>query len=200
MPEALAPVQSAFVVSFSLATFSPASAEDVAGVEPDLQRKWRRRGHLPASEGDGHARFNCFDLAHLLALRLLSERGSGPLLAREPATGCAAAIAFHALSWPNAWEGADLARVPGRTWGDKSQLLRAALFGAAGIEPVPARYFAWWTSGPFSFEASLDAAFNDGVSSDERFAGVVHTLDLEAVASSFVGRAGRPFVHVETVE
>ncbi|WAC24645.1 MerR family transcriptional regulator [Blastomonas sp. SL216] len=101
----------------TLTTFTPAEAEAITGVSTASQRDWRRRGFL--ASGDGHARFDAFDLARMLVIRLLSDRGIGPTqTAQAPslafgdiASICAVGALSNAFSWVDAWEG-DLDEIP----------------------------------------------------------------------------------------
>jgi hypothetical protein len=87
----------------SLLSFSAGEAVTIAGTGHALQRQWRHLGYLPLA-GAAHAQHDVFGLAELLALKMLSEK-VGPPAARPFAAGCAAAIAWHALGWVDAWEG-----------------------------------------------------------------------------------------------
>lgn len=104
-------------MTLTLTTFTPAEAEAITGVSTASQRDWRRRGFL--ASGDGHARFDAFDLARMLVIRLLSDRGIGPAqTAQAPslafgdiASICAVGALGNAFSWSDAWEG-DLEDIP----------------------------------------------------------------------------------------
>jgi hypothetical protein len=87
----------------TLAMFTPAEAERITGVNTASQRDWRRRGYLPANEG--HARFDVFQLARMLVLKVLSDRGIGPAASVEEADWCAAAIVWAAMGDREAWDG-----------------------------------------------------------------------------------------------
>lgn len=103
--------------NLTLTTFTPAEAEAITGVSTASQRDWRRHGYL--AKRDGHARFDAFDLARMLVIRLLSDRGIGPAqTAQTPylafgdiAAICAAGALGNAFSWRDAWEG-DLEEIP----------------------------------------------------------------------------------------
>lgn len=88
---------------YTMTTFTPAEAERVTGVSTALQRDWRRHGYLPA--GEGHARFNGFDLAEMWALKLLSDRGIGPQQGCDVADWLSGGIMMHALQHRHAYEG-----------------------------------------------------------------------------------------------
>lgn len=90
---------------YTLSTFTPGEAEAITGLTTTMQRDWRRpeRGYL--AKGDGHARFDCFDLAKMLTMKVLADRGVGPQQSKEVAEWCAAGICFHALAWKDSYEG-----------------------------------------------------------------------------------------------
>lgn len=72
------------LMSCELEKFSPAEAEQITGLSPAVQRVWRQRGIIPSSGGKV-ASFDVFDLARMLFLRLMSERGIGPAdITRDP--------------------------------------------------------------------------------------------------------------------
>ena len=87
----------------TLAQFTPAEAERITGVNTTLQRDWRRREFLPVN--DGHARFDAFQLARMLTLKVLADRGIGPSLATEEADWCAASIVWAATDSREVWDG-----------------------------------------------------------------------------------------------
>lgn len=104
-------------ITLTLTTFTPAEAEAITGVSTASQRDWRRRGFLASSAG--HARFDAFDLARMLVIRLLSDRGIGPGQTAEASYAhcgdiagvCSSGILLHAFRWIDAWEG-DMADLP----------------------------------------------------------------------------------------
>lgn len=87
----------------TLAQFTPAEAERITGVSTAQQRDWRRREFLPANEG--HARFDLFQLASMLVLKVLADRGIGPAAAREEADWCAASVVWAAMDSRETWDG-----------------------------------------------------------------------------------------------
>ncbi|WP_028711002.1 hypothetical protein [Paracoccus pantotrophus] len=97
------------MVQITLTQFTPAQAEKITGISVDQQRNLRRHGYLAQSEG--HARFDGFGLARLLAIRALSDRGIGPSLtakadeSQDIATLCATGILWALLDWVDAYEG-----------------------------------------------------------------------------------------------
>jgi hypothetical protein len=194
------------VATLTLTTFTPGEAEKITSVSTAQQRDWRRRGFVRSNEG--HARFDAYELAELWTLKLLSDRGIGPQLAKGVADWVAAGIVWHALKWVDAYEGdhqralewnkSFIERYDSFDWGDKALWLRGTIHRDRGFGgAVPAPYFIWLADGSHVFHMSVDAVFGDGTSSDPRFAGPVIVLDLSALGSTLLGRAKRPFVHVE---
>lgn len=88
---------------FTLTLFTPAEAERVTGLSVGMQRDWRNRGFLPKNEG--HARFDAFALARMMAMKMMSDRGVGPQKSREEAEWCALGIVAGALREISAYEG-----------------------------------------------------------------------------------------------
>ncbi|UVI39339.1 helix-turn-helix domain-containing protein [Qipengyuania spongiae] len=90
--------------NLTLTQFTPAEAENVTGVSTQTQRDWRRRGIL-AKRDEGHARYDLFDLAEMMAIKLLSDRGVPLIEAADVADWCGMGIGYRALEWHNAYEG-----------------------------------------------------------------------------------------------
>lgn len=216
------------MAQYTLTTFTPGEAETITGLATGMQRDWRKRGFLPANAG--HARFDIFSLAELLALKMLADRSVGPAASKDVMPWVTVGIAWHALLWIDAYEGdhercnearglppkrvdpatierfGAMAEAVGltreqmeahRSGFDGDWLARQVIRLKGYPRIIPAKFFIWWVDGSHSFAESLDAAFSNGVSSDERWSGAVIVLDLGGVASVLQTRAGRPFVHVE---
>ncbi|MFD1789678.1 MerR family transcriptional regulator [Sphingomonas floccifaciens] len=88
----------------TVSQFTPAEVEKITGVSTMTQRDWRRRGFLE-KRGEGHARYDLFDLGHLLALKLLSDRGVPLDAAADVANFCGMGIGYRVLQWVDAYEG-----------------------------------------------------------------------------------------------
>ena len=97
---------------FTLAAFTPAEAATITGVSTALQLDWRRHGYLPSN--DGHARYDAFDLARMLVMKLLADKGVGPKHTADNEDGttigdladwCAAGVVLRAMKWVEAWSG-----------------------------------------------------------------------------------------------
>lgn len=212
----------------TLALFSPAEAEKVTGVGTALQRDWRRRGYLPA--GDGHARFDIFDLSRMYVMKLLSDRGIGPALSHTAADWCAAVVTAGALSHIDAWEGEPekaltwhsafaspppvnpiLAKVLGEAgetipeygslWEKQFPYLIGQVWQQAGRPRVmPASVFIWWADGSHHFDLSFDNAIGNVSHLDPKVCGPIVIIDLNGLGFQIVSRSPRPFVHVEFIE
>jgi len=61
----------------ALGQFSPGEVAGITGLSADLQRVWRRRGHLPARTGS-HASFDARDVAALAVRHDLARMGFAP--------------------------------------------------------------------------------------------------------------------------
>lgn len=214
----------------TLTTFTPAEAEAITGISTALQRDWRRRGIFPKT--DGHARFDVFGLAKMLAMKMLSDRGVGPVHTADEAEWCAMGIVWHALAWIDAWEGEPekaltwfnaFAQPPavdpvilasiekanenghdmpvpevGSHWGSQSEFLRRKVLASADRPRiVPANIFIWWADGSHIFHNSVDVILSEMTSDDPRITGPVIFLDMRALASTLLDRAGRALAHVE---
>lgn len=219
---------------FTLAQFTPSEAERITGVNTALQRDWRRRGFLPIN--DGHARFDVFELARMMTLQVLADRGIGPSQTESVRDWCASAICFAAMRFVEAWDGEptkaltwielyasppppnpeltaviqqlinegntdyELPKV-GSHWGAQSKYLCQQLWKKLRFPAVaPASLFIWWADGTHTFTSSFDGKRDSSTSDDPRFAGPIIVIDLDALGSTLLDRAARPFAHVEFVE
>lgn len=88
---------------YTLTSFTPGEVEKITGLSTMMQRDWRRRGFLPTAAG--HARFDPFALAEIFVMKLLADRGVGPVHTKEVADICAIGILWHALRTVDAYEG-----------------------------------------------------------------------------------------------
>jgi hypothetical protein len=88
---------------YVLTSFTPGEVEKITGLSNVMQRDWRRRGFLPSSAG--HARFDPFALAEVFVMKLLADRGIGPVHSKEVADWCAIGVLWHALKAVDAYEG-----------------------------------------------------------------------------------------------
>lgn len=61
----------------ALGQFSPREVASMTGLSTELQRVWRRRGHLPARSGS-HARFDARDVAAIAVRHDLTRMGFAP--------------------------------------------------------------------------------------------------------------------------
>lgn len=88
---------------YILTLFSPSEAEAITGLTTTMQRDWRRRGLLPTN--DRHAKFDVFALAEMATLKMLSDRGIGPQIAKSAAFWCSIGIVWQALHFIDAYQG-----------------------------------------------------------------------------------------------
>lgn len=187
-----------------LTLFTPADAERIAGVSVDLQRDWRRRGYLEKQEG--HARFSVFDLAQMLVLKTLSERGIGPDRAKDVAETAATEVAIAALRWSDAWDAnVQLLRPESMNWGEFSDLLCSEatteqLFSRTMRPRLSVAHDAkliWWSDDSFRLTGSIDDALSSVSSSDPKVSGAIIIIDLAGLASRMIDAAQRPFAGAE---
>ena len=185
-----------------LLNFKPAEAETITGLTAVMQRDWRERGILPAKSG--HARYDVFELAEMLALKVLSDRGVGPMTAKLMSGRSARGIAFHILSSVEAYDGRPDALLhrsapslyPEPTWKEATGAVKAMLFASAGRpKDVPCRFCVLWANGNVDWVSSLDVAYGES-SSDPKYHGPAIVLDLQALADLMIERASRPFVRI----
>lgn len=63
--------------SIEPAVYTPGDLERVSGLSGEMQRVWRRRGHLPSPDS-GHARFTGFEVLEITIRTALSRAGIPP--------------------------------------------------------------------------------------------------------------------------
>lgn len=76
-------------------TYTPSEVAKITGVSTDNQRNLRRAGYLPKTIG--HARFNLQEIARLLVIGLMSEKGIGPKVSTAFAETAARGIFLKSL-------------------------------------------------------------------------------------------------------
>ena len=173
-------------------SFTPSEVETVTGLTTVMQRNWRRHGYLPSLEG--HARFDVFEVARLMTMRLLSERGIGPKESSKVSEICAIGIVYSALLDSKAY-GPEVIKSSLRAENSDLQTIsRRIVRDYTGIGIVPSQYFIWWADGAHHFDNSLDRAFPPFEFADSRIEGPVIVLDLKAMGRSLLQKAGKPLV------
>ncbi len=188
--------------------FTPAQAEKITGLSVASQRDFRRRGFMKATPGTGHSRFDVFDLAWMLFVRSMSDRGIGPSQSVEVAEWAVQRIVWSALSWINAFEGdheiaflEDVRDVPNDVlWGRIGDRLMRQFFRENNkVRVLPAPIFIWWADGAHDFHVSLDLAIDQLSGSDPKLLGPIVVMCLESVGNDLLDRAACAFVHVESI-
>jgi hypothetical protein len=81
---------------FEYINFTASEAEAISGINGENQRNLRRHGYLPGA-ARGWNRYSIEDLAQLIVIRFLSERGLPPKISSEIARQCAPMIAAYAI-------------------------------------------------------------------------------------------------------
>lgn len=205
---------------FSVADFSPSEAAEISGLSQTMQRDWRRRGFLPSNEG--RARFTAFEVASMLAMKLLSDQKIGPSATQELAPKFALGIVCLALTWCEAWEGdhkhalsweedlpapepmnprvkkfaEDIGDEVDLHWPLRGRWLTRTLLLGLGVQSLPDQYFAWFADGSHDWQQSVEKFFK-GTSFDERYHGAVIIIDQRSLAELIMSRARRPLVTVD---
>lgn len=212
---------------YVLTTFTPAEAEKITTLNTVMQRDWRRRGFLPSVEGharfDAFALAETWvmkmlsdrgvgpqlskDVANWCALGILwhalksvdAYEGDhhktfdwDPEELR-PKRDPEEVAKIQKLCEDAGYSMPDL----DFTWAAKAEWLCKQVFRRNNCPRViPAPYFIWWADGSHEWQYELDEAFSKS-SGEDKYAGPVIVLDLNALATKLIERAGRALVHVE---
>lgn len=195
----------------TLASYTPAEAAKISGVNVALQRDWRRRGILPRREG--HARYSPFEVAELMALNAFAVQGVGPQKFTPIATMLAAGIVDAAMDRPEAYAGPlDLVvNEDDRDWllewesGAKEfknwrwdydltnwriRAVKRRVNQWCGHDQNAIRScFVQWADGSFAFYHSPITPYETIDEDDPRRSGAVLILDLAGLGRTFVQRA-----------
>lgn len=171
-------------------TFEARQSQHISGVSKQTQRDWRFHGYLERA-GEGRANHDAFDLARLVFMRALADRGVGPADSSKIAPSAALRIAYFAMCVPSAFED--------KTGGEftrgmkaRNRPLASAFVQWKHSKHDPARYLVTTESGSISFTNDIAAEFA-GKSFDQ----AVFVLDLKTLGETIAERAGRPLVTVE---
>lgn len=176
--------------TYTFAEFGPSEVEHMTGMSANLQRVWRRRGHLPSS-GGAHARFKPLLAAEIAVRHVLAGRGIPP--SQSAAIGNAAAP--HVL-WSALMDADGACEVYGtpsavaefqRDFHDNETL--ASQIAGLGVEQ-PKRFII---AEDFA-EPSLESGFSQ-VELGEYVVG--QYLNLATLGRRFAERAQRPLVTVQ---
>lgn len=173
----------------TLNTFSPGELEVATGLGADMQRVWRRRGHLPARDG-GRASFDAREAAAIAVRLELARFGVPPsdtISAGDRAAGAVLHSALLSKSQTAELRGpfADVARVAKRLADDDR--LADSITGSNG----GSRYL--WGSSPSTLEFIDDFAT---MISEERFAAML-VLDLTVIGVHLADRASKPLFLID---
>ncbi|MFS8052333.1 hypothetical protein QD357_05845 [Rhizobium sp. BR 317] len=178
-----------------LTTFTPGEVEAVTGLSTVMQRNWRRHGYLPATK-DGHARFNAFEMARLMVMRMFSDRGIGPSESFEIAGICSVGIVYSALQERMAYNANMDLEALRREHIDLQSISRRIIREYTGAGNAPAQYFIWWADGTHVWHRSLSDAFPPSDFRDPRTVGLVMLLDLNALGRELLAKIRKPIAHV----
>jgi len=173
----------------ALNAFSPGELEAATGLTADMQRVWRRRGHLPARDG-GRASFDAREAAAIAVRLELARFGVPPSDTIDVGDRAAVAVLHSALlsrSRTAELRGplADVARVATRLADDDR--LADSITGSNGS----GRYL--WASSPSKLEFIDDFAT---MVSEERFAAML-VLDLTVIGVHLADQASKPLFLID---
>lgn len=178
------------IVSSSELTFTPAEVEEVTGLTTTMQRDWRRRRFLKV-QPQSHARFRTKEVAEILVMKLLADRGLGPASTRSFSRRAAESVLWYAYENSNAVatrgtseEIAEYHRIFGQ---DLKEIERLIGTKTAGL----CKYFVAFSDNDFVNSSDLDECFGR-----ESIQPAV-VLNLEAIGSHLVAKAGKPLVQIE---
>jgi len=206
-------------MSFTLAKFDPAEAERITGVSLALQRVWRQRGFLP-SAGGKISSFTVHDLARMLFLKLMSDRGVRPadLVDSVILETSGRRVAYDALTngeayGPNYPSGGSLREFnlvrkiaqdesSGATLTSLMTQIKAArenegwalrIAYAEAPKVIPGPLFIWSADG----EPYWDGPAGENLEREfERSEGAIVVMVLPQVGKMLAQRAGRPLVTI----
>lgn len=82
--------------SISPAVYTPGELERISGLSGEMQRVWRRRGHI-ATTDHGHARFSVTDVLGITLRTALSRAGISPGETEIDLSSATKAAMFHAV-------------------------------------------------------------------------------------------------------
>ncbi|TVR06363.1 MAG: hypothetical protein EA385_15765 [Salinarimonadaceae bacterium] len=212
-------------MNLTLATFTPGEAERIGPLATNMQRDWRRRGFIPPSPFDCFALAEmqalkaladrgigpqvAKDVSSICAMGIVwsalgwREAIDGDLSRLlddlpDDVKDAQAQSVREALDAIAERQGQAITEPTDPHWGYKTRRVKNALWKSRGFPRVlPGRFFIWWADGSHLWHTSLEQAFDDLSSSDPRLAGPALVLDLDALGSTLLDRAGRPLVHVE---
>ena len=176
----------------ALNEFSPGELEVATGLSADMQRVWRRRGHLPARTG-GRSTFDAREVAAIAVRHELARLGVPPSDTSEAGESAAPTVLYSALV---SREGAAdvrgsfqrLATVSAQFAEDDA--IAARLSGSEGGR----RYL--WTNDPPEFHFEDDFAM---LLAEERLSGIV-LLDLTVVGLRLVENAPKPLFLIDVTD
>lgn len=174
--------------------------------------------------GEGHARFDAFDLARMLAMKSLADRGIGPSHTHELAEWCGYGIVFNAIAIFEAWEGeldnapidhplraANFdntldhlsgkardawieAEISAEWWGRLARYLRNGLWRQLGKPQIAPGAYFIWWP---DGDHRFDESLESAFDGKVGAPGAAVVLDFRPLARLLIDRAGRALCHVE---
>jgi hypothetical protein len=172
--------------------FSPRELEIATGLTADLQRVWRRRGHLPARAAS-RASFDAYEVAAIAVRYELARRGIAPSETFPVGREAAPVVLYSALlSGHGAAElrgGFQRLAAVANEFSDNDRI--AVLIAGTNAER---RYL--WTADPpaFSFVADIMSVIHE-----ERFPGMI-VIDLTVIGIELVAKAPKPLFLIDVAD
>lgn len=186
-----------------LSLFSPRQAEHITGIQMVRQRDLRRHGYL--KQHHGHAKFDAIDLAQMMVLSAMMQRGIKPSAASGWAEICAVGIVQSALCDPNAWADFENAiwTMPGEqapaekaAWLSRGFSIQQAHKGRNLWRIQPGFFLIIWADGSELWADSVDTEISFLPPDDPKVSGPITVLDLRALAKVLITRAQAPLARV----
>lgn len=186
---------------FTTTLFTPSQAVKITGMSVASQRDLRRHGYL--RKHDGHARFDCMDLAEMALIHEMSQRGVGPKETSSIAKVCAARAVYSSLGERHAYEGPlpPLHEALGNLdrWKGNKDHLRRRFLTSRGYPYRSGKFFVWWASGEELWCEFLDSAFDSMAFNDPKISGPVIVMDLDSLGKRLLEKAGAPFIDLASL-
>jgi hypothetical protein len=157
-----------------------------------MQRDWRFRGFIPKTDS-GHARFQLFEIAEVLVMKMFADRTIGPMSTHKVASKCANRVVVETLlMFADAWAGSIGGMVENyENYNNRKELIQA-LFHQFNRDVSYGREIVWLPTGEIYLDGWQRILELDP--SDLRLCGASIVLPVTGMASLLVKKAGRPLV------
>jgi len=169
--------------------FSPGDVAAMTGLSTDLQRVWRRRGHLPA-RSESRASFDARDVAAIAVRHELARMGFSPPDTVEIGIKAAPLVLFYALL---SGDGAADLRGGLKRLAEIAERFAQDEKVAKSISGVDHPYRYLWSSSPPMIEFVDDAC---AMLSADRFSAML-VLDLAVIGHQLVANSPKALFTIE---